>query len=67
MSAQFKFHEHSNEVKSAGKVKVTDLILLALEKNQIFIGYVLNDKLYLNPPKSKEILMDNSLELVYIG
>ena len=26
MSAQFKFHEHSNEVKSAGKVKVTDLI-----------------------------------------
>ena len=49
------------------KLKVTDLILLALEKNQTFIGYVLNDKLYLNPPKSKEILMDNSLELVYIG
>ena len=49
------------------KLKVTDLILLTLEKNQTFIGYVLNDKLYLNPPKSKEILMDISLELVYIG
>jgi hypothetical protein len=55
------------DTKKNKTIKVTDLILLALEKNQIFIGYVLNDKLYLNPPKSKEILMDNSLELVYIG
>ena len=55
------------DTKKIKTIKVTDLILLALEKNQIFIGYVLNDKLYLNPPKSKEILMDNSLELVYIG
>lgn len=49
------------------KLKVTDLILLTLEKNQTFIGYILNDKLYLNPPKSEEILMNISLELVYIG
>ena len=55
------------ENKKITKLKVTDLILLTLEKNQTFIGYVLNDKLYLNPPKSKEILMDISLELVYIG
>lgn len=48
-------------------LKVTDLILLVLEKNQIFIGYVLQDKLHLNPPKSEEILIDESLELVYIG
>ncbi len=48
-------------------LKITDLILLALEKNQIFIGYVLNDKLYLNPPKSVEIPLDESIELVYIG
>ena len=47
-------------------IKVTDLILLALEKNQIFIGYVLQDKLHLNPPKSEEILIDESLELIYI-
>ena len=48
-------------------LKVTDLILLVLEKNQIFIGYVSQDKLHLNPPKSEEILIDESLELVYIG
>ena len=27
----------------------------------------LNDKLYLNPPKSVEISLDETLELVYIG
>ena len=48
-------------------LKITDLIFLALEKNQIFIGYVLNDKLYLNPPKSLEISLDESLELVYLA
>ena len=48
-------------------LKVTDLILLVLEKNQIFIGYVSQDKLHLNPPKSEEILIDESLELVFIG
>ncbi|MDB0039736.1 hypothetical protein N9F02_01250 [Polaribacter sp.] len=49
------------------ELRVIDLILLTLEKNQTFIGYILNDKLYLNPPKSKEIIMDNSLELVFIA
>jgi len=53
--------------KKITTLKITDLILLALEKNQIFIGYVLNDKLYLNPPKSVEISLDETLELVYIG
>ena len=57
---------YSNNSKIS-KLKVTDLILLTLEKNQTFIGYILNDKLYLNPPKSEEILMNISLELVYIG
>ena len=63
VSAIFNYSENNKITK----LKVTDLILLTLEKNQTFIGYVLNDKLYLNPPKSKEILMDISLELVYIG
>jgi hypothetical protein len=49
------------------KLKVTDLILLTLENNQTFIGYILNDKLYLNPPKSKEIIVDVSLELIFIA
>jgi len=57
---------YSNNSKIS-KLKVTDLILLTLEKNQTFIGYILNDKLYLNPPKSEEVIMNISLELVYIG
>ena len=63
MSTIFKYLD-TKEIKS---IKVTDLILLALEKNQIFIGYVFQDKLHLNPPKSEEISVDESLELVYIG
>jgi hypothetical protein len=63
MSTIFKYMD-TKEIKS---IKVIDLILLALEKNQIFIGYILKDELHLNPPKSKEILMDSSLEIVYIS
>ena len=63
MSTIFKYLD-TKEIKS---IKVTDLILLALEKNQIFIGYVFQDKLHINPPKSEEISIDESLELVYIG
>ena len=62
MSTIFKYMD-TKEIKS---IKVIDLILLALEKNQIFIGYILNDQLYLNPPKHKELSMNNSLEIVYI-
>ena len=58
------FSYKDKEIKS---IKVIDLILLALEKNQIFIGYILKNELHLNPPKSKEILMDSSLEIVYIS
>ena len=53
--------------KDITSFKITDLVLFALEKNQIFIGYILNDQLYLNPPKHKELSMNNSLEIVYIG
>ena len=63
MSTIFKYLD----TKGIKSIKVTDLILLALEKNQIFIGYVFQDKLHLNPPKSEEISIDESLELVYIG
>ena len=63
VSTIFKYLD-TKEIKS---IKVTDLILLALEKNQIFIGYVFQDKLHINPPKSEEISIDESLELVYIG
>jgi len=63
MSTIFKYLD----TKGIKSIKVTDLILLALEKNQIFIGYVFQDKLHLNPPKSEEISVDESLELVYIG
>ncbi len=48
-------------------IKITGLILLALQKNHTFIGYILDDKLHLNPPKSKEITINSSLELVYIA
>ena len=63
MSTIFKYLD-TIDIKS---IKVIDLILLALEKNQIFIGYILQDKLHLNPPKSKEIIIDLSLEIVYIS
>ena len=63
VSTIFKYLD-TKEIKS---IKVTDLILLALEKNQIFIGYVFQDKLHINPPKSEEISIDESLELVYVG
>lgn len=63
MSTIFKYLD-TKDIKS---IKVIDLILLALEKNQIFIGYILQDKLHLNPPKSKEIIIDLSLEIVYIS
>ena len=45
---------------------VTDLILMALEKDQTFIGYISDDKLYLNPPKNHSIRQTNNLSLVYI-
>ena len=48
-------------------LSVTDLILMALEKDQTFIGYILNDKLHLNPPKNKTITQINNLSLVYIA
>ena len=49
VSSVFDYLEH-NQFES---FSVTDLILMTLEKNQTFIGYILDDKLYLNQRKIK--------------
>jgi len=56
-----------NSMIAPNQISVKDLILLALEKNQTFIGFVYQDKLNLNPPKSTEIIIDESLFLVYLA
>jgi len=56
-----------NSMIAPNQISVKDLILLALEKNQTFIGFVYQDKLNLNPPKSTKINIDESLFLVYLA
>lgn len=58
--------DYADSIKS-NVLKVTDLILLSLKRNQTFIGYILEDKLHLNPPKDQLISSDKKLNLVYIS
>lgn len=46
---------------------VYDLIFLSLKSNQNFIGYIVNDKLFLNPIKNEKVEMNDSLSIVYIS
>ncbi len=48
-------------------LRVYDLILLSLKRNQNFIGYILDDKLFLNPSKNKKVEINDSLFIVYIA
>lgn len=55
-------------VKSINKqFSIYDLIVLSIKDNQTFMGYILNDKLQLNPSKSEIIQGNDSLSIVYIG
>lgn len=63
VSSVFNYLEH-NQFES---FSVTDLILMTLEKNQTFIGYILDDKLYLNPTKSQIIKYNKTLSLIFLA
>jgi len=49
------------------ELSVYDLIFLSLKRNQNFIGYIVKDKLFLNPIKNEKIEMNDSLSIVYIS
>lgn len=49
------------------QVRVTDLIISCLSRNETFIGYIENDKLFLNPQKSAIINNLESVSVVVIG
>jgi hypothetical protein len=56
------------EVASLDKqFSIYELIVLSIQNNQTFIGYILNDELHLNPPKNEIIQGNDSLSIVYIG
>lgn len=55
------------EYNQSNSFSVRELILMALEKNQTFIGYILNDELFLNPPKNQTIKFNETLELIYLA
>lgn len=57
-SQLFKAHE---------SIIVEDLILTTIENDETFIGYVLNDKLFLNPPKKSSIINNSSLLVIVIS
>ena len=63
VSSVFDYLEH-NQFES---FSVTDLILMTLEKNQTFIGYILDDKLYLNPTKNQIIKYNKTLSLIFLA
>lgn len=63
VSSVFNYLEH-NQFES---FSVTDLILMTLEKNQTFIGYILDDKLYLNPTKNQIIKYNKTLSLIFLA
>ena len=46
---------------------IYELIVLSIKDNQTFIGYILNDNLHLNPPKSEIVQGNDTLSIVYIG
>jgi voltage-gated potassium channel Kch len=49
------------------QVRVTDLIISCLSRNETFIGYIENDELFLNPQKSAIINNLESVSVVVIG
>jgi len=49
------------------ELSIYDLIFLSLKRNQNFIGYIVKDKLFLNPIKNEKIEMNDSLSIVYIS
>lgn len=49
------------------KLNITDMKIMTLEKNQTFIGFVINDKLHLNPPINQTIDFNDTLSLVYLA
>ncbi|MGB2197828.1 MAG: CASTOR/POLLUX-related putative ion channel [Flavobacteriaceae bacterium] len=55
------------EYNQSNSFSVRELILMALEKNQTFIGCILNDELFLNPPKNQTFELNETLELVYLA
>lgn len=63
VSSVFNYLGH-NQFES---FSVTDLILMTLEKNQTFIGYILDDKLYLNPTKNQIIKYNKTLSLIFLA
>lgn len=55
------------EPNQSNPFSVGELILMALEKNQTFIGYILNDELFLNPPKNQTFEFNETLALIYLA
>lgn len=49
------------------KLSVTDMMLMTLEKNQTFIGFVADNKLSMNPRKNQTIDFKETISLVYIA
>lgn len=61
--------KHSNNYSPLNKevIRVEDLLILALLKDETFIGYIENDQCYLNPEKSKIINDLPNTEFIIIG
>ncbi len=55
------------EYNQSNSFSVRELILMALEKNQTFIGCILNDELFLNPPKNQTFEFNETLALIYLA